>query len=665
MRLKLCMVFAIILLIPSSRSVINEAVEIIEMIRDVSSAILKAWDVIESLPDNDTYDKQRQLMNRIEEVDDHIRSLEEMESLRTALTIDTLIQEFHQQSVLLHKLNLVKDLTTIVKTRYAQLSDYVQHKDALEVATLLKFAEWNVDPGSNSLAFQLDILHANLFGDDEQADNKTDSANTLLSQLTINYEESPVQMCVGKHSAQQFAFQLFTKAALTEVKAYSMMEFSWMIQRELGQGNFTQEIALMRQNYQRRMDASVKVLSQVISRSGRVYWRCDPEKNKHVSGETYDRVTRLLQGYVENEANLGDDQSCRGTCGDYQDTRSNGCYKGAEELCGEQPKCNGKLYNCGEMDSEVVICPSGRNSSRRYEYIQPDGPILGRKGSSGKCDSTTVTASSSSYYLFWRCSNCFCLCDEQGPLSDRYFNLRDSLSDFMENRVVTGVRFVKSNRVFHLQLQQGELLPRGAINVSSLEWLPLEAYHPSDVDVRNDYDYHTLAIDSRAMDLDEITSGSNRSLVVTGARFRVWGKHLNLEVRFSYFDFSTGRLVEPKRNSVWLDNSNTETTGEKPREELVLKVADVPTASEQSSMPLSKSNQFIKFFSSSKLKDVSQNTVPFIDVQEVVPHPAVPLAGLGIYHKGRPGFGGFLAPKVVTYDYSQYLKEIQNPVKTN
>ncbi|XP_034653970.1 uncharacterized protein LOC117892088 [Drosophila subobscura] len=322
MRLKVFMVFATILLIPSARGVINEAMEVIEMIRVVTSAILKTWDVVESLPANGIHDKQQQLMNRIEEVDDHIRSLEQMESLRAALTIETLIREFHQQSALLHKLNVVKDLTTIVKTRYTQLSDYVQHKDALEAGTLLKFAEWNVDPGTSSLAFQLDLLHVSLFGDEEQADNNSDSSNTLLSQLTINYEESPDQMCVAKHSAQQFAFQLFTKAALTELKAYSIMEFSWMTQRDLGQGNFTQEIALMRQNYQRRMNASVRVLSQVMAGSGRVYWRCDPGKKKHVSGETYDRVTRLLQGYVENEANLGEDQSCWGTCGDYQETRS-------------------------------------------------------------------------------------------------------------------------------------------------------------------------------------------------------------------------------------------------------------------------------------------------------------------------------------------------------
>ncbi|XP_062130809.1 uncharacterized protein LOC133841967 [Drosophila sulfurigaster albostrigata] len=55
----------------------------------------------------------------------------------------------------------------------------------------------------------------------------------------------------------------------------------------------------------------------------------------------------------------------------------------------------------------------------------------------------------------------------------RYFNLRETLSDVKVNKVVTGVRFVKSNRVFHLQIQQGQLLPRGFIKASTVEWKPL------------------------------------------------------------------------------------------------------------------------------------------------------------------------------------------------
>lgn len=53
-------------------------------------------------------------------------------------------------------------------------------------------------------------------------------------------------------------------------------------------------------------------------------------------------------------------------------------------------------------------------------------------------------------------------------------------------------------------------------------------------------------------------------------------------------------------------------------------------------------------------KDAAQTTVPFIDTQPVTSR--VPLSGIGIYHKGRAGFGGFLAPTVFTYDLTSHVQ---------
>lgn len=55
-------------------------------------------------------------------------------------------------------------------------------------------------------------------------------------------------------------------------------------------------------------------------------------------------------------------------------------------------------------------------------------------------------------------------------------------------------------------------------------------------------------------------------------------------------------------------------------------------------------------------KDAAQSTVPFIDIQEVISNPPVPLSGLGIYHKGQRGYGGFLAPKIMTYDFTPHIR---------
>ncbi|XP_017079429.1 uncharacterized protein LOC108113372 [Drosophila eugracilis] len=633
-----------VLAVPGSGRVVQESLDIIRLIQDVTHSILKSWDMMNKMSEVTAgsliYENQRKMINKLDEVNGNIRDLEELQAKNTALIIDTLLREMQDKSQLLHRLNQFKDITKLIDLRSDQLVGYEQNRESLEPITLINFAKWNVNPGSNSVSWLLQLLHDSLYSTEDQ-----DYSHSLLSQLTASFETSPDQMCLARQSAQQFAYQLFTKAILTELKGYSMIEFSWMVLRQTGQGNFTQELLLMRQNHQKRIDQATEVLQKVMSKSTRLYWRCDPEKNNHVEGKTYGRVTRLLQGFVENEVNLNPDQHCRGTCQDYHDTRISGCYDPDNEFCSQQPTCNGRLYNCNLIESDISICLSSNTSIRRYEYItsNDDGH---------SCDSKVKKPSSWSSWIFWRCHYCFCLCDEPGPKSDRYFNLRDALSDFMANKIVTGVRFVKSQRVFHMQLQQAELLPRGTINTSSIEWMPVENYNVSEVDIRDGYDYHTLSMDSRALDLDEISANSTDQ-VVTGARFRIFKKHLNLEVRFSFFNFSNGRLIEPRTKSYWMRNDNSHLDGQ--RKKLILKESDLPTASDLPSQPMSRNNQYMEFYSSSQVKDAAQNTLPFLDLQEVVPNPPVPLAGLGIYYKGRPGYGGFFAPKVVTMDLSKKL----------
>lgn len=132
----------------------------------------------------------------------------------------------------------------------------------------------------------------------------------------------------------------------------------------------------------------------------------------------------------------------------------------------------------------------------------------------------------------------------------------------MNFRVVTGLSITKQNRIFHLQIQEGELLPRGNINRSSLTWKPVESYQIFDRDVRNGRDYHTLSYESRSMDLDDIYTDDN-SFIVIGVRWRVVGAHLNLEAKLAEFDFKMGKLINPETNSFWKSNDNTDVSGER------------------------------------------------------------------------------------------------------
>jgi len=110
----------------------------------------------------------------------------------------------------------------------------------------------------------------------------------------------------------------------------------------------------MRSDYEKRTDRALKLLKQIMRRADRIVWRCDP--SKHVKGTTYDEVTRLLQGYIENEVDLNNDETCRHTCSYYQSTRSQGCFK--SKFCSRQPRCNGRLYHCTFVDSDMWVCPA-------------------------------------------------------------------------------------------------------------------------------------------------------------------------------------------------------------------------------------------------------------------------------------------------------------------
>lgn len=86
----------------------------------------------------------------------------------------------------------------------------------------------------------------------------------------------------------------------------------------------------------------------------------------------------------------------------------------------------------------------------------------------------------------------------------------------------------------------------------------------------------------------------------------------------------------------------------------------IPILSPSKSVPDSQPNQFIRFRESDRGMDAAQTTVPFFDAQPVVPIKQTPLGGVGLFHKGQSKFGGFMAPKVFTYDIGPH---VQHPLE--
>lgn len=80
--------------------------------------------------------------------------------------------------------------------------------------------------------------------------------------------------------------------------------------------------------------------------------------------------------------------------------------------------------------------------------------------------------------------------------------------------MVIGLRFVKKNRIIHLQVQEGKLLPRGKIEIDTAHWIPVEEYKITDKKIFNGQDYHTLSWEKRAIDLDDLEADEGH--VLTG-----------------------------------------------------------------------------------------------------------------------------------------------------
>ncbi|KAG8223712.1 hypothetical protein J437_LFUL004077 [Ladona fulva] len=348
--------------------------------------------------------------------------------------------------------------------------------------------------------------------------------------------------------------------------------------------------------------------------------------------------------------------NCREDCPYYSGqafVRAHRCYQGL--FCAQQPGCNGRLFDCRFVDADSNVCLSTNTTERKYDWIEyKNGKTLGKK----KPCSRNPTAVNSWWRFLYHCSYCFCICDEQGPKSDRYFSLHSAIARGVDkdhpnsNRVVTGLRFVKVNRIIHLQIQDGVALPGGAINVSTLEWVPIQPFKPSDPGIIRGVDFHMMTWEERSIDLDTLSGPEGN--VLTGVRLRLLGPHLNLEILSTPFNITSGQLGS-LNSSEWIGNDNTPAAVQKPRTEVVLIKPEVPTKCHRKSTIDSNKDQFIKFTHSDIDSDAAQTTVPYIDSQSVELNPPTLLIGAGVYHKGSINCGGFVAPKVVTYDFSQHL----------
>lgn len=167
-------------------------------------------------------------------------------------------------------------------------------------------------------------------------------------------------------------------------------------------------------------------------------------------------------------------------------------------------------------------------------------------------------------------------------------------------------------------------------------------------DAAKNVDFHELTYDQRSFNLDTVTAP--KGYLVTGVRFHILDGHLSLQIRATTFNYATGQL-ENVENSQWISNENGG------KNKIYVQGSKNPTTSPNIAMPYTTLNAYVEFgpgFYEHEHRS-NQFTVPFFDHYAVEPYVPTALTGVGFFLKGQTDYAGFIAVKLVVYDFNENL----------
>ncbi|XP_016843826.1 uncharacterized protein LOC100122910 [Nasonia vitripennis] len=522
--------------------------------------------------------------------------------------------------------------TVHVNEKYEKFLNYYRRPGKYDESIIRAFAN-TVLNGNNGVKSLIERTHSLLLLGD------ISSFSTV--QLLSDNMELFLQYAKVARTPQQFLYDIFQSTLFNEVKGYLVMRYSYKMLRTAEDWDYDDKIEVMEREFGQRINRTLDTFSAAMSGASRELMRFNP--SEHKEDVTYTELKRVFQEFIVNEYDVKPSDGCKKTCSNYRipDGKAlNGCFY-ADEVCSVKT-CDGYLYDCRKkVDTTMNVCISPMFSDRNYEFVDFANGAGHYGHATGKCWADTIKTAASHVSIPWSCDSCMCVCADTSSQSQRFFNLNPSMATIAENYVVTGARFVKKNRVVHIQIQEGQLLPNGMINSSTTRWAPIN---------ENPTNYHTLAWENgREVNLDDLHAP--KKSVLTGLAFSTestsnFQRRLHLKIFSAPVSYETGRL--------WI-NDQKEKVNEPAKDEITLKDVDIPTRTSVVTADRSKPDSFVKFGPTGLEQDVGQSTIPFIDLQEVSSSPQIPMSGAGIYLKRRSNNGGFLTLKLFSYDHTQHM----------
>ncbi|XP_057339523.1 uncharacterized protein LOC130677022 [Microplitis mediator] len=256
-------------------------------------------------------------------------------------------------------------------------------------------------------------------------------------------------------------------------------------------------------------------------------------------------------------------------------------------------------------------------------------------GSDVKCYSKT-----DNHYIL----QLFCYCDKYSDeeLSIRTLSLREHYTDSADSRVVTGIRFSVKDNIISIDIQEGKLV-NSTVDRNTVRWVPGNGYPPS-----KGPDKIKLSFYVKSFNLDDIELPDG--YFVTGVKFELLDdNHITLVVRGTKI-WEECQYWQSSNHHWFYPISAPRDLREK------IDIKDYKNSAEVPVQNIEMSNSGWNYIDLSvgllSQKYNNLPVIPFFDSQSVQSTPPSPLGGVGLFHKGQLGYGGFIAFRLISSPYT-------------
>ncbi|KAK0175235.1 hypothetical protein PV327_009001 [Microctonus hyperodae] len=486
--------------------------------------------------------------------------------------------------------------------------------------------------------------------------------NVRKSFVTLaleNAEESYERFCDKYISQQQRFYYIFMIIIRTQLKAFVTITQAYALQTAFDHVNYVHEYKAFKQTFYDRLTNYFDYFIHYMAHFPAEIRRCDVQNP--VIGENIFQMEGVFQVIIGREFSIKNAiyPEYLWVCG------------GCEEIV-NNTRMQFMIHNC-KTYSSISACIETPQRPRYYASRMSSFKVNSEVyGHTEQC--THGFTEIHGIYSPTLCYDDTCVCSvhttDQTNFPNKAFDIvldeprirrisvEPQYSDIANNMVVVGVKFILHDNVIHLQIEQGKISKHGAV-VDEGSWKPVDV----DNNNRKIKLAHELMFDRRSIFyLDDVLGDPDS--VVTGVRLAVTkdGSGFELHIHSTKYVSQTGQLGTQQKWYTPGEHPINRTDYERNRIEIKLNDPDEPTQAHDYH-PDPQSNKFIQFQHTSIKKDAGFHTVPYFDGQSVGTQMKFPLSGVGLFHRERDGFGGYIAPRLITYNMTWSIESSFNDWK--